>query len=103
MLKPDVLRGDAKFSEFRDWREKFEDWYRASEMTRLDADMQEAYLRGCLSDEARHVLRYYLAVPAGTPVPQALNRLEAYFETEDSVVHRRQRWYALCQLDHESY
>ena len=56
-LKPEALQADATYTEFLDWRQKWEDFCEASEMAMMTVGNQEAYLRGCLSHGIKHIVK----------------------------------------------
>jgi hypothetical protein len=94
-LKPDTLSKSMKPTEFRHWRQRFEDWHTASSFGATDMKSQIAFLRSVLELEISEKVDFTGAANIKT----ALDTMEQQFMKLYPLINRRVEFLTMNQKE----
>ena len=94
-LKPDQLTRSMKPTEFRHWRQRFDDWYATSCFDVMAMESQIAFLRSAIESELAEQVDFVGA----TTIKMALDRVEAQFMVNHPIMNRRVEFLTMQQKE----
>ena len=90
---PPLLQQDATYQVFRQWRRRFEDYFKLLGLENLQQDAQLIHLRTCISLEAQKLLNHTLNISDDTTlsIKEVLDALQKHFrDLKNEAIRRRE-------------
>ena len=94
-LKPDQLTKSMKPTEFRHWKQRFDDWYATSCFDAMAMEGQLAFLRSVIESELCEQVDF----GGATTIKIALERVEAQFMVNHPLLNRRVEFLTMQQKE----